>query len=458
MQSITTQMVKERIHAFLDEQYKSKAESVRKKLMKAEESEDTKKITEFQDKISGIQEKYQLDTWMNEAATRMVPNLGCGSHTSKGVHPFSKGDTIAFQPTQSLPSGLVGSQHFNNTEIETTGNAAYLPVAAFFDFVVDEEQDIRIRHLIVANHPALKGVFASDPELSEHYRCAFQRYLLAETDQPATSEKNKQIFWLDRDNTKNTSSYTCLIPLYPALLTNEVCQKINGIRFSEENMAARKNRSKKDCEQKPYQSFFDLAAVKLGGSNAQNAGLLVKKRGGRDYLLPSFPPTFKQGAEFRIGVHHQSFFHTGLRYHCSRELLSLFAIIKIRHNTVHVRTARTAALESLIDTVLMLATNIQNNNPAGWTRKLRELKYDQKLWLDPKRALLEGEEEFAEDRIIRNWQREVEIRFANWVNDLLKKHIKQMEYDFGDAEQKEWRQAIEKIIKQNQRQGLGVFL
>ncbi len=458
MRPITTQLVQERILAFLEEQYRNKAEPEKKKLDKTEKDQDIEKIAELQDRISKIREKYQMDTWMEQAATRMACGLKFGTHISKGVHSESKGDNIVFQPKQSIPDGLIASQHLGNPELDTNGNAAYLPLAAFFDWLVDEKQDIRIRHLIVNNHPALKGVFASDPEISDSYQQAFQHCLLAETEQPKTSEKNKQIFWPKQVTGENESSYTCLIPLYPSALTYEVHRKINAIRFSEENTKARENRYKGRDKQRSYQSFFDLAAIQLGGSNSQNVGRLVNKRKGRDYLLPSVPPTFTKSQGVRIGLNQKSFFHKGLKYHCAKELAALFKIIKIDRNNVYIRDARKAILDMLLDTIVLLATNIQVSNPPGWSRKLRGLSYDERLWLDPERAQLEGEEEFAEDRVTGDWRREIEIRFANWVNMLLKKEFKQIQHDFGKAEQNEWRRELKDMIKQSQERGLRVFL
>ncbi len=440
MEPITTQLVRERILAFLEDRYRNEVKT-NKKLDKAE-----------------IREKNQLDTWMEKADKRMNPGLKLGTHTSKGVHPYSKGDSVVFQPTHPISDGLVASQHINTPELDASGNAAYLPLAAFFDWVVDEKQNIRLRHLIVDNHPALKGVFSSDPTLSDIYQRSFRQCLLAEKEQPKTSEKNKQIFWPRKIAGKNGLSYICLFPLYPSALTHEVHGKINAIRFSEENKTARDNRYKGRGEQRSYQSFFDLAAIQLGGSNPKNVGRLVNKRKGRDYLLPSVPPTFTRRRGFRIGLNQKSFFHKGLKYYCAKELAALFEIIKTDHNNVHIRDARKAVLDMLLNTIILLSTSIQVSNPSGWSKKLRGLSYDERLWLDPGRAQLEGEEEFAEDRETRDWRREIEIRFSNWVNSQLQKKFDEIRHDFGEAEQHEWRRELKDMMKQTQRQGLGVFL
>ena len=86
------------------------------------------------------------------------------------------------------------------------------------------------------------------------------------------------------------------------------------------------------------------------------------------------------------------------------------------------------------------------------------MHYNERLWLDPGRAALEGEEDFAQDREQDDWRGYVATRFANWLNTLLKERFEKIKYDFGDAVQKEWRLAMEEIIKKGDREGKEVFL
>ena len=74
------------------------------------------------------------------------------------------------------------------------------------------------------------------------------------------------------------------------------------------------------------------------------------------------------------------------------------------------------------------------------------------------RADQPDEKDFAQDREQDGWRGYVATRFANWLNDLLKKEFEKIRFDFGDAVQKEWRLAMEEIIKKSGREGKEVFL
>ncbi|MEC7119076.1 MAG: type I-F CRISPR-associated protein Csy1, partial [Pseudomonadota bacterium] len=76
---------------------------------------------------------------------------------------------------------------------------------------------------------------------------------------------------------------------------------------------------------------------------------------------------------------------------------------------------------------------------------------------DPRRAELEGQAEFRADRETYEWRQEIIQRFANWLNNLLKKKFKQQDADFGKPEHQEWQRDIEAEIKRTEREGKEVF-
>lgn len=462
METITKTMVQQAIAEFLSARFDKKTGSDQKKLATAKEKNEFSTAANLEEQLHKIQIEYSLDVWMEQAANRMTAKLYFGTHISRGIHPDSQGDNIFFQPECDLPEGLVASQHLEEPELDANGNAANLPLAAFFDWLVDEKKQIRIRHLIMAKHPALEGVFATDAELSAQYQHSFRTCLLGGGGKPATYEKNKQIFWPVQNpagqEVGHVGDYVCLVPLYPSAFNHEFHHRVNELRYSEANKKARENRYKAKGEQQAYVSIPDVAVLKLGGSNTQNVGKLNNQRGGRNALLPSLPPRFSQKRTFRIARTQKNFFNKRLYYHCKTTIQHLFAIVKINYKNVDIRDARKAILDSILNEILMVAATLQQANPPGWTRDLHGLGYSERLWLDPGRSYLEGEEEFAQDRLHTDWRADIATRFGNWLNDVLKDAFKQIRHDFGDAEQQEWIREMEEMIKQSQRKGLEVFL
>ena len=246
------------------------------------------------------------------------------------------------------------------------------------------------------------------------------------------------------------------MPLYPSVLTHEVFHKINQNRYSDDNKTARDNRSKKTAEQKPYITMKDLATVQLGGTKPQNVSQLMSKQGGRNYLLPSVPPIFRQSQDIRISPNATSIFATkALQYKAKEALNALFTLIKTDYKNVNIRDARKAILSDIAYQVISLGETLQTIRPAGWTKDYHNLSMNQKYWLDPHRADLEGEENFKQARESEDWRTAIEVDFANWLQGILKTEFKAFAHDFADPEHNEWRSEIADEIKKALRLGKG---
>ncbi len=452
MKNITQEQFKSAVHAFLAAQIDKKTETPQKQLIKAQENKDYEKVAELQEKIQKEQHKFQLDNWMKNAAERYTNQLTFGTHISKGIHPDSKGDNIIFITERELPKGILGSQNIQSEHLDANGNAAALPLAAFYNWFVDEDENVKIKDLIKISHPAIEGAFASEKEVSDGFQQSFENSLNPKIKESKTHERNKQmLFALGSDN-----DYHCIIPLYPSVLIHEFYQTLNSLKYSEENKTARNNRFKKAVEQKPYLYLTDIAVTQLGGTKPQNVSQLMSKQGGRNYLLPSMPPVFKNQRSLRLSPYTESLFNKQLTYQCREPLNSLFKLIQTNYNNVNIRDARKTVLDSILYKVLAFAVDIQNNEKPGWSINYN-LNHHEKLWLDPKRADLEDQEPFKQDRASKNWRDEISVRFANWLNTQIQKKFKQLKHDFGDTEHIEWQKEMTEMINESQRLGKEVF-
>src|SRR5690606_19190375 len=218
---------------------------------------DAAKVAVINESLAKLREKYSLEVWMQDAAERMAGQLRFGTHISKGIHPDSKGDNLNFQADKPLPDGVVGSQTLTSLPVDANGNAAALPLAAFFEAWVDEVKGIKIRTLIQAQHPAIEKALSADDEKSKAYVEHFRAALINPVDSPATHERNKQLLW-PLENSITEDSYCAIVPLYPSALTSQFFSKINNARFSDENKQARESRKKKPAEHQAYLSIPDI--------------------------------------------------------------------------------------------------------------------------------------------------------------------------------------------------------
>lgn len=453
--NITEQQVNDAIHAFLTAQYDKKTDKEQKQLAKAIENNDAEKIAEINALLQPFKDRYQKATWLVEAK-KMAENVQVGTHVSKGIHPSSRGDNVNFNTP--ISHHYVNTQTIQSQFLDANSprGAIDLPLVAFFEWEVIENSGIKMRDVILQNTPAVANSFADDMALSRHYQQTFLDCLNNQIKQPKTHESNKQLLWALSQDDADSDNYITLIPLYPAVLTHEFFQLVNQKRYSDDNKTARENRSKKTAEQKPYLTMKDMATVQLGGTKPQNVSQLMSKQGGRNYLLPSMPPMFKQAQDIRIPINANSIFATkALEYKAKNALNALFNIIKTNHNNVNIRDARKAILSDIAYQIISLGETIQAVRPAGWTKDYHSLSMNQKYWLDPKRTELDGEEDFKHARETKDWRTAIEVDFANWLQGIFKAEFKAFAHDFADPQHNEWRREMEDEIKKALRLGKG---
>lgn len=446
------------VKRFLQQQIDLKSEKLRKQLEAAWENGDEKTIAERQSQIQEIEQKFEQDAWLALAANSMAKQLQFGTHISKGIHPDAKGDNVNFTPKVQLPNTLVGTHSLANPTLDASGSAAALPLASFFDF--DVADGVKVRDLILTDNAEFIASLSNDQQTAADYHASFKAALQNTLDNPTTHERNKQMLWVMNDDTADgleNLQYINIIPLYPSALSYEVYLKINQLRYSDENKKALENRFKPNAYQMPYVSMRDLATVQLGGSKPHNISQLMSRQGGRNYLLPSLPPQIGQNRGFNLSKFTANFFETkSLKYHIYDDFNDVIQVVKDAKNNVDVRDKRKEAIDRILYIIFGIAHELQNRE-AGWSKDYA-LSLPQKMWLDPHRADLVGEEEFAEKKAKNEWQKVIFEDFASWFNQQLREQFQNLKYDFADAEFIEWKREIEDMQGVYERLGKGVFV
>ena len=459
MSHITPELASGAIKAFLASQYEKKTETEQKQLVKAVESNDHEKVTELKETLLDVNEKYSVANWIPDAATRMAKQLKFGTHISKGVHPMSRGDNISFDKTDDLSVTLIGTHSIESNYIDANSSAAALPLAAFFDFEIDDTT--KIRDLILVDNTDFVASLAGDQSLAKTYQQNFKAALQNVITEPVTDERNKQLLWVTnayQGEDIDELNYINIIPLYPSVLTHEMYQRINQLKFSDENKAARDNRFKKTADQQPYISLNNLATVQLGGTKSQNVGRLNNFQSGRNYLLPSLPPILNLAdSTFKPSKFANTIFAKSLANKVNPILQDIFYVVKSAKNTVDIRDARKEAMDEILKRIFEFANYMRNDLPAGWTKD-SELDECEQFWLDPKRAELPDEEEWSARREQTEWHKETIHRFARWMNTLLQEKFKDIRTEIADPEHNQWEQDIDAMKRLYERAGKGVFL
>lgn len=451
--TITTEQIRIVILNFLQARLDEKLKKEEKNLIKAQAANNQTEIRRSEQKIMELKIAFELDNWMDDAATRRINWMSISTHISKAIHPDSRGNNINYtKSAKPLSEFLVSSNDLLNPSLDATGNAAALDIFAFFNLLVSNTP---LMQLIVDEHPALINSLSSDPNKGKVYLAQFRNNILAKNTQAITYERNKQILWPD---IQHRGKYTCLIPLHPTSLCHQVYKKINHIKFSEETREAKENRKKKSAIQTSYPYTQNLGVVKLGGSNPQGVSQLTSAQGGKNYLLPNLPPKLTRRKEFDLSPTGHTFFEKSLRHECQEGWRSLKKAVNAKKSVMAVRDSRKQGIASIIMMVIALAEKIQAEKPAGWSKNHDELEMAQKYWLDPRRGDLLGEEVFKAAYDRGEWIPIVERTLALWLNDWLKQAFPKYALDFDDAEYQEWRRKMNVALRASQRRAGRIHL
>lgn len=459
MISVTQELAKNAVNLFLISQFNKKTNKEQKQLDKAREDEDFNRIAELENELAEAKTKFQKEGYL-DYLVGIAAQLKFGTHISKGIHPDSKGDNITFINNRELPSNILGTHSINSKNIDANGNAAALPFAAFVCFELDD--NTTIADLILTDNQDFIASLSDNSQKAVDYQKTFKEVLQNDNEIPVSHERNKQILWPVNSElaaTIDDIEYKILVPLYPSVLTYENFQRINELRYSEENKQARDNRFKKTGEQKQYVSLANLATLQLGGTKPQNISMLMSKQRGCNYLLPSMPPILEHSQQISLSKFVESIFDSrNFKYRCKKDIQVIFKIIKSERNNVNIRKLRGEAIDKILRVLFSFAKTIQTDWQAGWSRDYVNLRESEKYWLDPGRADLDGENAFKENRESMEWNKDIISYFANWLNDLLKSEFKDIKHEFASSHYKEWESEIEQMQKQYERAGMGVFL
>ncbi|OCG15551.1 type I-F CRISPR-associated protein Csy1 [Gilliamella sp. wkB292] len=459
MEDISWQDIRKVIVDFLEQRLTNNAnyKSEVTKLDKAKQANDVSAINESQQKIKDLVKRFDFETWMEDAATRRILWIDIGTNISKGINSLSLGDNINYvAQTKPTDSNYVSSATPLTLNFDCSGNAAALDIFSLLNQSVTD--DMTLLQLIIQEHPAVLPALSNDEQKAAVYLANLKKAIFNNFDNPKASELNKQLYWPNSEDTYLSgvdNHYRLLIPLYPSSLCHLVYQKVQT-RFSDENKKAREQRRIKGIEHQSYFSFHHLAVVKLGGSNPQGVSQLTSNQGGRNFLLPSMPPKFEKSPFPTINKVQETIFTNSMQYSFRFGFRLLFDMVQTPKNNVEERDNRKDAFAVILSLLLKYARHIQKTMPAGWSREYSLLNH-QKLWLDPKRADLENEEDFQKQYEQGKWQYSLEKDFSLWIDNALDHKFNNIRKELSEVESQEWRRELRSAIKASQRRKEGIF-
>lgn len=391
------------------------------------------------------QEKYQL-AHILERGVRTVDQIAVASHIAKGVHPdlpVKKTTNLAVDFSSLSPLEVVGSHVLSQRDglHDTTGNGSYNSAAYELYLLLEcRFEGQKIIDLLRLEDPGATEAVNSSAQLDDAAALCI-RLLEPKCAVVSTNTLSKQLYWLTGTDACDDAHYTLLAPLYATSLAHAVHAQVQEDRFGEANKAARQARRERKAHDGVFHDYPGLAVQNMGGTKPQNISQLNSERRGMNYLLSSLPPQW-QSSTIRMPVHAKSVFDRLFiaRPEVRRAVRALQVFLESAPNAnLATRERREELLDSLVDELVSLAAELQQV-PPGWSRdneRFQNLDYAEALWLDPLRAEIPEEAQFAQDWLYMDWPAAIGKSFANWLNQQLRGKL-----PVGDAEAREWKKVL----------------
>ena len=379
------------------------------------------------------------DVWLASAAKR-VEQIQAVTHSLKPIHPDARGTNLYVEPRTLPPLTELGSHALGERFVgDVVGNAAALDVYKLLKLEVNGRS--LLTALLAQDSDALAALH-TDPAQAEKLRDAFVSLTQPRAEGPSSHTLAKQLYWLTGTDACDDAHYTLLAPLYATSLAHAVHAQVQEDRFGEANKAARQARRERKMHDGVFHDYPGLAVQNMGGTKPQNISQLNSERRGVNYLLSSLPPQW-QASAMRLPVHATSVFDRLFiaRPEVRRTVRALRVFLESDPDAnLATREQREELLDALVDELVSLAAELQQILSPGWSRddeRFKELAYEEALWLDPLRAEIPEEAQFAHDWQYMDWPAAIGKAFAGWLNAQLRDKL-----PVGDAEAREWKKVL----------------
>ncbi|WP_428615841.1 type I-F CRISPR-associated protein Csy1 [Pseudoalteromonas sp.] len=330
------------------------------------------------------------------------------THCAKLTHSSSSGSSILDESSNSR-TDYISTASLQDKIIDGTYPNATLSKQV--KFLMLEHEGSYLFEEIQKGNSSVFSNFAEDDEELDYWLESYQTVL---NEKPKTDILLKQLYF------PVANSYHLLTVLQSSTLSqclHEHCFDKEARKKQEQFNKARKL---KKFIPDVHQSLIGVSKLSITQSQHQNATVLNGKRGGIQRLFNTQPPTWTSQAH--PPINQKSWFYRGIPHLAVKADIDYLRDFLLRNEKLSLSTRNPQKRkwlikwgQSLTDTVLFCAQQIQSL-PEGWTANEGiKLKLSQQYFLDPYR----NDDVFQTARKSTNWQAEVSQDFANWLNSKL---------------------------------------
>lgn len=378
--------------------------------------------------------KFTPEIWLPDAAKR-AGQIKFSSHPCTFSHPSARKNTNGYVTpiTSNKKNNHDGYVRTGNikVDIDALGNAAALDVYKFLTLLMNDGTSL-IKH-IENDSDIAKQLLNISTETYTTLKEGFMAMVKNEEKETITSSKIKQVYFpIDCDN------YHLLSILTNSGIVYEMRNRIDSLRFSEEQKTLRETKRKNEYAETEFKEVFDILTIGYGGTKPQNISVLNNQYGGKARLFLSIPPLLEKR---EIRFPRNNFFIDSIRYyHIKEPLQKLHGIFKTGVDSViprrNLESGRDNRIEDILDQIIMRMSALRSISSAQYFEKTSNLPTHQKMWLIEENDIKRNEQD--------EWLHTLCKEISKWIIDAYKKTLKNP-VPLGSAEQ----QYIEQIIEMN---------
>ncbi|MFI3186051.1 MAG: type I-F CRISPR-associated protein Csy1 [Methylococcaceae bacterium] len=382
---------------------------------------------------SEINEKYEPNKWIGEAAAKASGASVGLTHVAKLTHSSAKASNISASAykSESITPILVTTNCANKLPLDyACSTAGHLPVAEFLQLDCDGE----ILGKVICNDGSPLKYFATDDNQVEQWREQFG--LAFNEKRKSTHELLKQVYFPVK------TDYHLLTPLVSSSMAQIIDDRIWQTR--QKDLPARNAKNAGIFFNQLDISFSKTAILKTTQTNHQNVSNLNGKRSGKIILLRSLPPQWQTQIQAPINI--KTIFNRELSRQVkepSEKLKNL--LLAIKFNELSMNLQRKQLISELVSEIAVAVfdyvSQIQGlKHYAGWSQESK-LPTHQRYWLDPYRT----DEDFQISKTSIDWQADVLGDCAKWVN----RQVKHPKLTLGVAHEKHWRKLFAPLLRES---------
>lgn len=374
------------------------------------------------------QEKFERNTWINEAALKAGEVSVGMTHIAKLTHSSTRAsniDATAFDENASKNLVVTVNCSKELKKDFAYSSAAYAQIAEFLQLTGKE---------ICTNPTALKPYAQDDDQIIEWQ----EQFSLAFNEKSKSSHiLAKQVYFLLLPE----SGYHLLTPLNSSSLAQVIYDRIWEAR--RKDTPVNKARADKTFSTEVARMFLRTAVLKTTQTNHQNVSNLNGKRSGQLILFPAIPPQWQ--TQTKPPIHLKTLFNKQLAAQAREPLTELKnLLLAIKANKLSVNLQRKQLIRDHIadiaDMIFDYVAQIQRlKQHIGWSQA-SQLPAHQQYWLDP----LRPDEDFQTAKATLDWSSDVVIDFSKWIN----RQIKHKQLTLGTAHEKQWQKLFTPLLRE----------